>query len=53
VPSSDSDTDGDLNPEDDDAAELKSWALPSGRKSNAKKRKARVWYDENMLQPEE
>ena len=53
IPSSDSGSDGDLKEEDDDGAELKAWALPSGRKSRAKKRKPRVWYDENRLQPED
>jgi hypothetical protein len=49
VPSSDSGSHGDIKAEDDDAAELMSWVLPNGRKSRAKKRKLRIWYDEKRL----
>jgi hypothetical protein len=52
VPSSDSGSDGDLREEDDDGAAM-AWAVPSGRKSRAKKKATRVWYDEDRLQPED
>ena len=32
---------------------MMSWAIPNGRKSRAKKRKPRQWYDESRLRPEE
>jgi hypothetical protein len=54
VPSSDSGTDADLGSDDDDgAAENLAWVLPSNRKSRAKKKKPRQWYDETRMQPEE
>lgn len=53
LPSDDEGPDGDLDPEDDDGFEKLSWALPKGRKSRAKKKQPRVWYDESRLQPEE
>jgi hypothetical protein len=53
VPSSDSDSDYDLPSKDDDGAKLLHWALPSGRKSRAKKLKKRAWYDESRIYLEE
>ena len=53
VPSDDEGPDVDLDPLDDDGFESMSWVMPKGRKSRAKKREPRVWYDESRLQPEQ
>jgi hypothetical protein len=51
VPSSDEGKDKFLS--DDDGFEAMNFVLPKGKKSRAKKMKARMWYDELRLQPEE
>jgi hypothetical protein len=38
---------------DDDGNEPMSFVIPSGRRSRAKKRPPRVWYDEERLHPEQ
>ena len=53
-PSSDEESNpGDLSEEDNDGAQIPCVKLPAGRKSRAKKRKPRVWYDEQRENPEE
>nr|XP_045086430.1 uncharacterized protein LOC109771369 [Aegilops tauschii subsp. strangulata] len=44
---------GDLSEEDNDGAQIPCVKLPADRKSRAKKRKPRVWYDEQRENPEE
>ena len=52
-PSSDEEEKGLLRESDDDGFEPSSFVLPKKRKSGAKKRPARKWYNEKMEQPHE
>ena len=48
---SDDEGDSEFNADDDDGFEVMSWVQPKGRKSRAKKREKRNWYDENRQEP--
>ena len=50
---SDDEQDTEFNAEDDDGFELMSWVQPKGRKSRAKKKEKRIWYDENRQEPQD
>jgi hypothetical protein len=52
VPSSDEGKD-ELLSDDNDGFEAMNFVLPNGKKSRAKKMKARMWYDERRFQPDE
>ena len=53
-PSSDEESNpGDLSQEDNDGAQPPAFKIPGGRKSRAKKKKPRVWYDEKRENPQE
>ena len=51
IPSSDEEDDGFLFEDEDDGHEPLSFVLPKGRKSRAKKRKPRIWYNDKLEQP--
>ena len=51
IPSSDEEDDGLLFEDEDDGHEPLSFVLPKGRKSRAKKRKPRIWYNDKLEQP--
>ncbi|KAE8803257.1 hypothetical protein D1007_20837 [Hordeum vulgare] len=51
IPSADEEDDWLLFEDDDDGHEPPSFVLPKGRKSRAKKRKARIWYNDTLEHP--
>ena len=51
IPSSDEEDDVLLFEDEDDGHEPLSFVLPKGRKSRAKKRKPRIWYNDKLEQP--
>ena len=51
IPSSDEEDDGLLFENEDEGHEPLSFVLPKGRKSRAKKRKPRIWYNDKLEQP--
>ncbi|KAE8785684.1 hypothetical protein D1007_40589 [Hordeum vulgare] len=51
IPSADEEDDWLLFENEDDGHEPPSFVLPKGRKSRAKKRKPRIWYNDKLEQP--
>ncbi|KAE8802790.1 hypothetical protein D1007_21438 [Hordeum vulgare] len=51
IPSADEEDDWLLFEDDDDGHEPRSFVLPKGRKSRAKKRKPRIWYNDKLEHP--